>query len=85
MRGDGISENGGLMLEESKNIADYIDIGFLQMLQDNYSKALGMGFVMVDYRGNPVTHYSGFTDYCQQGRKNQDFFEMCKQDRKSVV
>ncbi len=67
------------MLEESKNIADYIDIGFLQMLQDNYSKALGMGFVMVDYRGNPVTHYSGFTDYCQQGRKNQDFFEMCKQ------
>ncbi len=67
------------MLKESKNISDYLDIGFLQMLQDNCSKALGLAFVMVDYRGCPITHYSGFTPYCRLGRRHQDFFEMCKQ------
>lgn len=67
------------MLKESKNISDYLDIGFLQMLQDNCSRAMGLAFVTVDYRGCPITHYSGFTPYCQLGRKHQGFFEMCKQ------
>ncbi len=67
------------MLKEAKNITDYLDIGFLQMLQDNCSRALGLAFVMVDYRGCPVTRYSGFTPYCRLGREHQDFFEMCKQ------
>lgn len=62
-----------------KKISDYLDIGFLQMLQDNCSKAMGLAFVTVDYKGCPITHYSGFTPYCQLGRKHQDFFEMCKQ------
>ena len=63
----------------SKKISDYIDIGILQMLQDDCSKAMGLAFVTVDYRGCPITHYSGFTPYCQMGRKHQDFYEMCKQ------
>ncbi len=69
----------GFMLKESKKISDYLDIGFLQMLQDNCSKAMGLAFVTVDYRGCPITHYSGFTPYCRLGRKHQGFFEMCKQ------
>ena len=68
-----------IMLEESKKISDYLDIGFLQMLQDNCSKAMGLAFVTVDYRGCPITNYSGFTPYCRLGRENQGFFEMCKQ------
>ncbi len=71
------------MLKESKKvskkISDYLDIGFLQMLQDNCSKAMGLAFVTVDYRGCPITHYSGFTPYCKLGRKHESFFEMCKQ------
>lgn len=71
------------MLKESKKISkkisDYIDIGFLQMLQDDCSRAMGLAFVTVDYRGCPITHYSGFTPYCQLGRKHEEFFEMCKQ------
>ena len=63
----------------SKKISDYLDIGFLQMLQDNCSKAMGLAFVTVDYRGCPITHYSGFTPYCKLGRKHESFFEMCKQ------
>ncbi|MCI8483088.1 MAG: histidine kinase [Lachnospiraceae bacterium] len=66
-------------MKESKKISDYLDISFLQMLQDNCSKAMGLAFVTVDYRGCPITHYSGFTPYCQLGRKQQGFFEMCKQ------
>lgn len=69
----------GIMLEESKKISDYLDVSFLQMLQDNCSKAMGLAFVTVDYRGCPITHYSGFTPYCRLGRENQGFFEMCKQ------
>lgn len=67
------------MIKESKKLSDYLDIGFLQMLQDNCSKAMGLAFVTVDYRGCPITHYSGFTPYCQLGRKQEGFFEMCKQ------
>ena len=48
------------MLKEAKNITDYLDIGFLQMLQDNCSRALGLAFVMVDYRGCPVTPMAGY-------------------------
>lgn len=67
------------MLKESKKLSDYLDINFLQMLQDNCSRAMGLAFVTVDYRGCPITQYSGFTPYCQLGRKQQRFFEMCKQ------
>lgn len=67
------------MLNEEIEITDYLDIDFLQMLQDNCSRALGLAFVMVDYRGRPITRYSGFTPYCLLGREHQDFFEMCKQ------
>ncbi|MCI9137498.1 MAG: histidine kinase [Lachnospiraceae bacterium] len=66
-------------MKESKKLSDYLDINFLQMLQDNCSRAMGLAFVTVDYRGCPITQYSGFTPYCQLGRKQQRFFEMCKQ------
>ena len=37
----------GFMLKESKKISDYLDIGFLQMLQDNCSKAMGQTNVKI--------------------------------------
>lgn len=64
---------------DAKKITDYLDINFLQTLQDHCSKAMGLAFVTVDCLGYPVTKYSGFTPYCQLGRENEGFFEMCKQ------
>lgn len=64
---------------ERKSIWDFMDIPTLQKLQDGWSKALGFAFVTVDYKGVPVTEYSGFSPYCMLGRTMQGFAEMCEQ------
>lgn len=64
---------------ESRKITDQISIERLQAIQDNCSQALGLAFVTVDYKGKPVTRYSGFTRHCQLGRELQGFSEMCEQ------
>ena len=40
---------------------------------------MGLAFVTVDYKGRPVTKYSGFTNHCALGRELQGFSEMCEQ------
>ncbi len=67
------------MQEESKKLSDYIDVELLQAIQDDCSKAMGLAFVTVDYRGRPITKYSGFTPHCSLGRDIQGFSEMCEQ------
>ena len=64
---------------EFKKISEQIDIDLLQSIQDKCSKAMGLAFVTVDYKGRPITRYSGFTDHCALGRKLQGFSEMCEQ------
>lgn len=64
---------------ESKKISDFIDIKVLQSIQDDCSRAMGLAFVTVDYRGVPVTKYSGFTQHCMLGRQSQGFAELCEQ------
>ena len=64
---------------EYKKISDQIDVELLQSIQDNCSKAMGLAFVTVDYKGRPITKYSGFTDHCALGRELQGFSEMCEQ------
>lgn len=64
---------------EHKKISDLISIELLQAIQDDCSKAMGLAFVTVDYKGRPVTKYSGFTAHCALGRELQGFSEMCEQ------
>ena len=66
-------------MSEIKKISDMIDINLLQSIQDNCSRAMGIGAVTVDYKGNPITRYSGFTDHCMKVREVQGFLEMCAQ------
>ena len=66
-------------MSEIKKISDMIDINLLQSIQDNCSRAMGIGAVTVDYRGNPITRYSGFTDHFMKVREGQGFSEMCAQ------
>jgi len=66
-------------MEDYKRISDFIDVNLLQAIQDDCSKAMGLAFVTVDYRGRPVTKYSGFTPHCTLGRDIQGFAEMCEQ------
>ena len=64
---------------EFKKISDQVNIELIQSIQDKCSKAMGLAFVTVDYRGRPITKYSGFTDHCALGRELQGFSEMCEQ------
>lgn len=66
-------------MTEPQKIADFIDVKLIQKVQDNCAKAMGLAFITVDYRGIPVTEYSGFTPHCMLGRQTQGFAEMCEQ------
>lgn len=66
-------------MQEAKKISEQVNIELLQSIQDNCSKAMGLAFVTVDYKGRPITRYSGFTDHCALGRELQGFSEMCEQ------
>jgi len=64
---------------EFKKVSDQVNIELIQSIQDKCSKAMGLAFVTVDYKGRPITRYSGFTDHCALGRELQGFSEMCEQ------
>ena len=64
---------------EFKKISDQVNIELIQSIQDKCSKAMGLAFVTVDYKGRPITKYSGFTDHCALGRELQGFSELCEQ------
>ena len=64
---------------EFKKISDQVNIDLIQSIQDKCSKAMGLAFVTVDYKGRPITKYSGFTAHCALGRQLQGFSELCEQ------
>lgn len=66
-------------MEKGHKFLDLIDIETIQAIQDNCSKAMGLAFITVDYRGNPITQYSGFTPHCRLGRQLPGFYERCAQ------
>lgn len=66
-------------MEKSMQIENLIDLTTLKNILDNLAKATGCAFVTVDYKGTPVTEYSGFTDFCKMFRANDKYKEVCFQ------
>ena len=60
-------------------ITDIIDLEILQKIQDSFSSATGLAAVTVDYKGNPITEYSNFSEFCNCVRKGKDNRESCYQ------
>ncbi len=60
-------------------ITDIIDVEILQKIQDSFSAATGLAAVTVDYKGNPITEYSNFSDFCKYIRKDTCNREYCYQ------
>jgi sensor histidine kinase YesM len=60
-------------------LGNYIDLGVLQNILDNFANATGISFVAVDYKGNPVTRYSGFTNFCNKLREHGEYKAVCCQ------
>lgn len=50
----------------------------LENIQQKISKATGLAFVTVDYKGEPVTELTSFTSFCRSVRKEQAAELLCK-------
>lgn len=47
-------------------ISDFMDIGILQRIQDEFSNATGLAAIAVDSDGSYLTEPSNFTDFCMK-------------------
>ncbi len=65
--------------EKDSRLTELLNMEQLQSLQDNLSKALGLAFTTVDYRGRPVLENSGFTGFCSCMRKHGKYGNLCNQ------
>lgn len=64
--------------EQACRITTIFDKGMLERIQEAISKATGLAFVTVDYKGEPVTKMTGFTDYCRKARENPEVAAVCR-------
>lgn len=65
--------------EKNNRLAELLDLERLHKLQADLAGALGLAFVTVDYRGRPVTEYSGLTDFCSCMRNHDRYGHLCSQ------
>lgn len=65
--------------EKENRLTELLNMEQLQTLQDHLAKALGLSFVVVDYRGRPVSQSSGFTDFCNCMQKHEQYGHLCSQ------
>lgn len=47
-------------------LSELIDVNFLQRLQDDFAKGIGLASVTVDPKGAKVTNPSGYTNFCKE-------------------
>lgn len=50
----------------------------LENIQKSLSKATGLAFVTVDFRGEPITEATSFSRFCREVRSNPAAIERCK-------
>lgn len=50
----------------------------LENIQKSLSKATGLAFITVDFRGEPITEPTSFCHFCQQIRSSPGAIERCK-------
>lgn len=48
------------------HIKEFMDLGVLQSIQDQFSEATGLAAIAVDAEGNYITKGSNFTDFCMK-------------------
>lgn len=50
----------------------------LENIQESLSKATGLAFITVDFRGEPITEATYFSSFCRQVRNSPAAIERCK-------
>ena len=61
------------------SLKDIIDVKTMQEIQDNFSAVTKLAAVTVDYKGEPITEYSNFTNFCKAYREIDSCREKCYQ------
>lgn len=51
-------------MKSRDNFSEYIDIEFFQTLQDKLAKEFGIGSIITDINGKPITRQSNFSEFC---------------------
>lgn len=65
---------------ENPKLTDLIDTSVLQKIQDAFSEFTGMAALITNEEGIPVTHGSGFSDFCMHfTRKSQIGKKRCEE------
>lgn len=64
--------------KEQRDIIQLFGKEHLEDIQRKLSKATGLAFVTVDYRGEPITECTYFTQFCEKVRSNPEAVTQCK-------
>lgn len=78
---DALDEYLSINEENSINQLDIIHLfgkEKLETIQEILSKATGLAFITVDFKGDPITSATSFSRYCEKVRSNPEAMERCK-------
>jgi ligand-binding sensor protein/AraC-like DNA-binding protein len=64
-------------IKENSNMETICDIFDFHKIQDWLSEASNLSMITVDSMGNPITHFSNFSEHCSLVRSNNDLNNMC--------
>lgn len=53
-------------MKDKENLSEYLDIEFFQILQDKLATEFGIGSIITDINGKPLTKQSNFSDFCSK-------------------
>ncbi|WP_158735621.1 PocR ligand-binding domain-containing protein [Alteribacillus sp. YIM 98480] len=60
-----------------KNLRDFVDVGTLQEIQDQFADAVGVAVIICDAKGVPLTKASNFTNFCTYIRSSTEGLHRC--------
>jgi two-component system LytT family sensor kinase len=61
-----------------------INVEILQEIQERFSEAMGLGVIIADEQGVPVTRPTNFTNFCKHIRSSQEGMRCCVDSDKKV-
>ena len=66
-------------MKEKINYLNLLDINLLQKIQDYFAEITGIGSLIYDIKGNPITKPSNFCEYCSLIRSTRKGAEKCRE------
>lgn len=71
------TQNKQIYKNEDIYLTDVLNVEFLQIFQDAFSRAIGVSSLVTDINGVPVTRESNFCDFCKINRNSKEGLRRC--------